>query len=65
MPRLIPLADWSELTFGDKKPHRNTLAKWVSDGLIRPYPKKIGRTYYVDPNAECVDKDADMLAKML
>ncbi|WP_250538751.1 MULTISPECIES: excisionase [unclassified Caballeronia] len=65
MPRLITLAEWSEITFGDRKPHRNTLAKWVSDGLIRPYPRKIGRAYFVEPNAEYVDKDAEMLAKML
>jgi predicted site-specific integrase-resolvase len=30
----------------------HTLRRWVHEGLIQPPPKKIGKTYYVKPDAE-------------
>lgn len=54
-PKLIPLIDWASITFGEKKPHINTLRRWVNDGLISPRPQKIGKAWYVKPNAEYKD----------
>jgi predicted RNA-binding protein YlxR (DUF448 family) len=51
-PKLVSLNDWAEMTFGEKKPHVNTLRNWVNNGRISPRPQKIGRGWYVKPNAE-------------
>lgn len=65
MPRLITLSEWSRQTFGDHKPHRATLSRWISNGLIQPYPKKIGRTYFVQPDAEYVDRISQDVERMI
>lgn len=54
MPKLIPLQHWAERTF-DPPPHPDTLRRWCRQGRIHPRPKKIGRTYYLHPDAEHVD----------
>jgi hypothetical protein len=51
-PKLISLQDWAHLTFGDKPPHVNTLRNWVNNGRIHPEPKKIGRAWFVKPDAQ-------------
>lgn len=51
-PKLVSLKDWAERTFGDHKPHVNTLRNWVNNGHIYPRPQKIGRGWYVKPDAE-------------
>lgn len=51
-PRLISLKDWAKIVFGEKPPHVNTLRRWVNDGRISPRPQKIGKSWFVKPNAE-------------
>ena len=66
MARLIPVSEWAVEVFGEKhRPHANTLLRWVHDGRIRPHPKKVGRTYFVEPSAEYIDATADLLERML
>ncbi|KAJ3472841.1 hypothetical protein NLI96_g13229 [Meripilus lineatus] len=64
-PKLIPLHAWAEQTFGEYAPHRNTLLNWVKNGKIRPFPKRVGRRYFVTPEAEYVDPVADKIQKMI
>ena len=55
-PRYVPLRVWAQLLLGDHAPHDNTLLRWVHDGRIQPQPKKIGRKWFVRPDAEyCPD----------
>jgi hypothetical protein len=54
-PRLVPLAVWAGIVFGDHAPHKNTLLRWVHDGRIQPRARKIGRIWWVTPNAEYVE----------
>lgn len=53
-PRYVPLSVWSTAVFGEFSPHKNTLLRWVNDGRIQPQPKKIGRLWWVTPDAEYV-----------
>lgn len=51
-PKLVPLRDWAISMFGeDNLPHVHTLRNWVNNGKISPRPQKIGRGYFVSPNA--------------
>lgn len=52
--KLITLQEWASSTF-EQPPSVYTLRRWVKDGKIYPAPKKIGRTYYVQPGAQYVD----------
>ncbi|ASW00520.1 hypothetical protein CJU94_19615 [Paraburkholderia aromaticivorans] len=54
-PKLIPIAVWAEETFGDYAPPVRTIRSWIRAGKIYPMPVKIGRSYYVKPDAEYVD----------
>ncbi|MFM0324805.1 excisionase [Caballeronia glebae] len=65
MPRLIPVSEWALLVFGDHKPHPSTLLRWVHDRRIQPQPKKIGRAYFVDPKAEYVEAECDLLERTM
>lgn len=50
--RLIPIMTWAELVFPKKAPHRNTLRRWANEGRIYPQPEKVGKNWFVSPNAE-------------
>lgn len=52
MPRLVPLAEWAKIVFGDHAPHPNTLHRWTHEGRIYPQPKKVGKNWFVSPQAE-------------
>jgi len=65
MPRLIPVSEWAALVFGEHKPHPSTLLRWVHDGRIKPQPKKIGRAYFVDPAADYVEAECDLLERTM
>lgn len=54
MKKLITLRHWAEQTF-DPPPHPNTLRRWARLGKIQPRPRLIGRTYYLQRDAEHVD----------
>lgn len=51
----ITLAAWAARKF-DPVPHRNTLRRWVEDGMIVPPPFKLGREYMVLPSARHVNE---------
>jgi hypothetical protein len=51
-PRLVPIAAWASMVFGEHAPHSNTLLRWVHDGRIQPQPTWIGRKWFVKPDAE-------------
>jgi len=53
-PKLLTLQDWARATYGDAAPSLLTLRKWARSGNIMPPPRKHGRTYYVQPDAEYV-----------
>ncbi|QUN44755.1 hypothetical protein KEH56_24325 [Burkholderia cenocepacia] len=64
-PKLIPLHVWAEQMFGDYAPHRHTLRNWVEKGKIRPAPVKVGRSYFVSPDAEYFDAVADEILRIV
>lgn len=51
----IPLPIWAAKHWSPP-PTARTLATWASNGRIRPAPQKIGRTYYVDPDAKYIGR---------
>jgi len=51
-PRLVPIAKWAKMVFGDDAPHVNTLHRWAHEGRIQPPPQKCGRGWFVPPEAE-------------
>lgn len=51
MPRKITLTAWAAQEF-DPPPAERTLRLWVKEGRILPAPIKVGRTYYVVPDAK-------------
>ncbi|WP_244120589.1 excisionase [Burkholderia gladioli] len=64
-PKLIPLQVWAEQTFGEHAPHANTLRRWVRNGKILPVPIKVGRSYFVRPEAEYFDPVAQKIQRMI
>jgi predicted site-specific integrase-resolvase len=48
----IHLEVWARQRWGDKAPSIFTLRAWARNGKIRPMPQKVGRTYFVKPDAE-------------
>lgn len=54
LPRLVPLDVWAKLLMGDYAPHKNTLRNWVNSGRIHPRPVKIGKRWFVQPDAEYI-----------
>lgn len=51
-PELLTLQDWARRKYGDAAPALRTLWAWAREGRIHPAPKKHGRTYFVQPDAE-------------
>lgn len=51
MSKKIPLADWAEMHY-DPPPSAWTLRQWVRAGQIVPAPEKVGKGYYVAPDAQ-------------
>jgi hypothetical protein len=64
-PKLIPLSVWAYDVFGEHAPHRNTLLNWVRNGKIVPFPVKVGRSYFVEPDARYFDPVAEKIRRML
>ncbi|WP_334017588.1 excisionase [Burkholderia gladioli] len=65
MPKLIPLHVWAEQMFSEHAPHQNTLRNWVRSGKILPAPIKVGRSYFVRPDAEYFDPVAQKIQRMI
>lgn len=53
----ITLMAWAAKQF-DPPPVENTLRIWARTGRIVPAPMKIGRTYFVEPNAQHITEVA-------
>jgi hypothetical protein len=51
MKKRITLRAWADMHF-DPRPADKTLQRWARDFWIMPLPEKIGRTYYVEPDAK-------------
>ncbi|WP_244141814.1 excisionase [Burkholderia gladioli] len=64
-PKLIPLHVWAGQTFGEYAPHANTLRRWVRNGKILPVPIKVGRSYFVRPEAEYFDPFEQKIQRMI
>lgn len=56
MPKRITLSQWLADTF-EQPPTMDTARKWCRDGRIRPRPVKIGRSYFLQPDAEYVQHE--------
>lgn len=54
MSKLISLTEWAAQVYGESSPGIDTLRRWARESKISPLPKKHGRTYFVDPNAQYV-----------
>lgn len=52
MSKRITLTAWARAKL-DPPPCPRTLQRWVRNCNIEPAPVKIGRAYYVDPDARC------------
>jgi predicted site-specific integrase-resolvase len=52
--KLIPLSEWREARYGDAI-NQDTARRWARTGKIQPTPKKEGREFFVQPNAEYID----------
>jgi hypothetical protein len=59
----ITLPEWAAKNWSPP-PTARTLATWASNGYIKPMPEKIGRTYYVQPDAKYIDQKALQLDKI-
>jgi hypothetical protein len=55
MSQKITLDEWAKRKYSPP-PNVDTLRRWARDMKIFPFPQKVGRTYYVDPNAEYKDR---------
>jgi len=58
----VTLTAWAARHF-EHPPVENTLRIWARQGRIVPTPIKIGRTYYVEPNAQHITEVEDALAE--
>lgn len=52
----VTLEQWAAAKY-NPPPSLYTLRKWARDCWIYPLPEKVGRTYYVDPDARFVGRD--------
>ncbi|WP_104012072.1 excisionase [Burkholderia anthinoferrum] len=64
-PKLIPLNVWAEQTFGEYAPHMNTIRGWIKHGKILPIPVKVGRSYFLSPDAKYIDPVAQKIQRMI
>lgn len=57
----IKLPTWAARHF-DPPPAARTLERWARYGRIQPQPVKIGRCWWVIPEAKCMDRNGDVTA---
>lgn len=57
-PDLLTLTEWATRRYGDAAPSLATLRRWAREALIFPVPKKHGRTYFVQPDAQYLDAES-------
>jgi predicted site-specific integrase-resolvase len=51
-PTHITILEWGQRF--SPPPHKNTICRWIHQGLIQPPPVKVGRRWYLAENAEYV-----------
>ena len=51
-PTHITILEWGQKF--SPPPHKNTICRWIHQGLIQPPPAKVGRRWYLAENAEYV-----------
>jgi predicted site-specific integrase-resolvase len=51
-PKLVPIKQWARSIFGENAPHQNTLQRWANNGNISPRATKVGKNWFVKPDAE-------------
>lgn len=56
MSQKITLQDWAAARYRPT-PSLYTLRKWARECRIFPFPEKVGRTYYVAPDAKYIERD--------
>ena len=61
----VTLQAWAEGNLGiEPTPCYRTLLRWLHSDLIYPRPVKVGKSYYVDPDAVYVDAgDTDAIVR--
>ena len=57
---MLPLETWASRRYPVRTPHITTLRKWARDGKIQPPPRKHGRSYFVQADAQYMN-DAMMI----
>jgi hypothetical protein len=64
--KLVKLEVWAAQLLGDQSPNKDTLRRWCREAKIFPAPQKIGRAYYVSPDAQYVDdyNDSDFMRRV-
>lgn len=55
----ITLRTWASRKW-DPPPCPRTLQRWVKNANIDPPAEKVGREYYVDPDAKYIDKNGNV-----
>ena len=62
MSRKITLTAWAAQEF-DPPPAERTLRLWVREARIVPAPIKVGRTYYVQPDAKHIAEATQLMVR--
>lgn len=58
-PPKITLRTWAKRKW-DPPPSARTLQRWVHNANIDPPPEKVGREYYVEPDAKYIDNNGNV-----
>jgi hypothetical protein len=58
MAAKIPITDWAAKRW-NPPPNRIQLCRWARLQRIDPPPQKVGREYYVEPDAKLVDRNGN------
>jgi predicted site-specific integrase-resolvase len=60
----LTLQVWAQQQWGEHAPSIFTLRAWARSGKIYPMPKKVGRIYFVRPNAEYIRNINSLVHRM-
>ena len=61
MRKKIPLKTWAAERF-DPPPNIKTVQRWARDCWIYPVPEKVGKSYWVEPDAIFIGNDPSKAA---
>ena len=60
----IPLCDWASKHYSPP-PSNWTLRRWAREGRIYPAPEKVGKSYYVEEDAQLLTEQQPSLVSRL